>query len=66
MQKQSRVFFQISGAGHEAIGLALARLPEQIRGFGHVKERHLAAARPQWDTLMARWRGQPAEGRLAA
>ncbi len=25
MQKQSRVFFQISGAGHEAIGLALAR-----------------------------------------
>jgi 2-oxoisovalerate dehydrogenase E1 component len=26
MQKQSRVFFQISGAGHEAIGLALARM----------------------------------------
>jgi 2-oxoisovalerate dehydrogenase E1 component len=26
MQKQSRVFFQISGAGHEALGLALARL----------------------------------------
>ena len=25
MQKQGRVFFQISGAGHEAIGLALAR-----------------------------------------
>jgi 2-oxoisovalerate dehydrogenase E1 component len=25
MQKQSRVFFQISGAGHEAVGLALAR-----------------------------------------
>jgi 2-oxoisovalerate dehydrogenase E1 component len=25
MQKQSRVYFQISGAGHEAIGLALAR-----------------------------------------
>jgi 2-oxoisovalerate dehydrogenase E1 component len=25
MQKQSRVFFQISGAGHEALGLALAR-----------------------------------------
>ena len=25
MQKQSRVFFQISGAGHEAIGLGLAR-----------------------------------------
>jgi 2-oxoisovalerate dehydrogenase E1 component len=26
MQKQSRVFFQISGAGHEALGLALARV----------------------------------------
>src|SRR5580765_8123914 len=26
MQKQSRVFFQISGAGHEALGLGLARL----------------------------------------
>ena len=24
LQKQSRVFFQISGAGHEALGLALA------------------------------------------
>jgi 2-oxoisovalerate dehydrogenase E1 component len=31
MQKQSRVFFQISGAGHEALGLALAR---HLRG-GH-------------------------------
>jgi indolepyruvate ferredoxin oxidoreductase len=27
---------------------AFARVPEQIRGFGHVKARHLAAARVQW------------------
>ena len=30
---------------------AFARLPEQIRGFGHVKARHLAAARLQWALL---------------
>jgi indolepyruvate ferredoxin oxidoreductase len=27
---------------------AFARVPEQIRGFGHVKARHLIAARVQW------------------
>jgi indolepyruvate ferredoxin oxidoreductase len=27
---------------------AFARVPEQIRGFGHVKARHLRAARAQW------------------
>ena len=43
------------------IGLAveIARLPEMIRGYGHVKERHLAAARPKWDALMADWRAGP-------
>ena len=29
----------------------LARLPEQIKGFGHVKERHLVAARQKWARL---------------
>ena len=28
--------------------VVFARVPEQIRGFGHVKARHLAAARVQW------------------
>jgi len=28
--------------------VVFARLPEQIRGFGHVKARHLAAVRAQW------------------
>ena len=32
--------------------VAFAKLPEQIRGFGHVKVRHLAAARLQWDALL--------------
>ncbi|MET0520044.1 MAG: DUF6537 domain-containing protein, partial [Burkholderiaceae bacterium] len=33
----------------------IARIPEEIRGYGHVKERHLAAARPKWQGLMAQW-----------
>jgi indolepyruvate ferredoxin oxidoreductase len=37
---------------------AFARVPEQIRGFGHVKARYLAAARVQWDLLLARARAQ--------
>ena len=32
--------------------VTFAKLPEQIRGFGHVKVRHLAAARLQWDALL--------------
>jgi indolepyruvate ferredoxin oxidoreductase len=47
--------------GPANIGLAveIARIPEQIRGYGHVKARHLAAARPKWDALMAEWRAGP-------
>jgi indolepyruvate ferredoxin oxidoreductase len=52
-------------AGHHAKALEIARIPEQIKGFGHVKERNLAAARTQWDQLMAEWR-QPAAQQRAA
>ena len=47
--------------GPANIGLAveIARIPEQIRGYGHVKARHLAAVRPKWDALMAEWRAGP-------
>ncbi|MBK1689939.1 indolepyruvate ferredoxin oxidoreductase family protein [Rubrivivax gelatinosus] len=38
------------------LALEIARLPEDIRGYGHVKERHLAAVRPRWESLLARWR----------
>jgi indolepyruvate ferredoxin oxidoreductase len=30
---------------------AFASLPEQIRGFGHVKARHWAALQPRWNAL---------------
>jgi indolepyruvate ferredoxin oxidoreductase len=38
------------------LALAIARLPEEIRGYGHVKARHLEAVRPKWSRLMAQWR----------
>ncbi|MDB5732496.1 MAG: putative indolepyruvate/ferredoxinoxidoreductase, partial [Variovorax sp.] len=49
----------LSAANH-ALALEIAALPEQIRGYGHVKERNLAAARTRWDELMARWRAPQA------
>jgi indolepyruvate ferredoxin oxidoreductase len=33
--------------------VALAEVPERIRGFGHVKARHVEEARVQWETLRA-------------
>ncbi|RZJ12358.1 MAG: indolepyruvate ferredoxin oxidoreductase family protein [Rubrivivax sp.] len=39
-----------------ALATDIARIPEEIRGYGHVKERHLHAARARWDGLMAQWR----------
>ncbi|RQP23998.1 indolepyruvate ferredoxin oxidoreductase family protein [Piscinibacter terrae] len=40
-----------------SLAVEIARIPEEIRGYGHVKERHLTAARPKWDGLMKQWRG---------
>jgi indolepyruvate ferredoxin oxidoreductase len=42
-------------AGNHALAVEIARIPEQIKGFGHVKERNLAAARLQWDRLLQQW-----------
>ncbi|WP_370657017.1 DUF6537 domain-containing protein [Klebsiella pneumoniae] len=33
--------------------VALARVPEEIRGYGHVKARHEKAAKAKWDALRA-------------
>ncbi|WP_374756961.1 DUF6537 domain-containing protein, partial [Raoultella terrigena] len=56
----------LAGLTAENLPLAveIARIPEQIRGYGHVKARHLEAARTQWEGLMARWRQGPAEAAL--
>ena len=47
---------QTLNAGNRALAAEIARIPEDIRGYGHVKERHLLAARPKWQALMQRWR----------
>jgi indolepyruvate ferredoxin oxidoreductase len=41
-------------AGNHARAIEIARVPEGIKGFGHVKERNLQAARLQWQQLLGR------------
>jgi indolepyruvate ferredoxin oxidoreductase len=48
------------------LALEIAAIPEQIKGYGHVKERNLEAARPRWQALMTRWRAAPQAIRQAA
>jgi len=53
----------MSGLTHDnhAIAVALAALPESIKGYGHVKERNRLAAKASEETLLAQWRdGAPA------
>jgi indolepyruvate ferredoxin oxidoreductase len=51
--------------GKHALALEIARIPEQIKGFGHVKERNLAAARERWQTLMRDWASGASQQRAA-
>ena len=41
--------------GNLAVAVQLARLPEKIRGFGHVKERNLAEAQRERELLLRRF-----------
>jgi len=49
------------GAQNHALAVQVAALPEGIKGFGHVKARHLAAVRQRWAELMAQWRAPVAQ-----
>jgi indolepyruvate ferredoxin oxidoreductase len=46
-------------AGNHHIAVALAAIPEKIRGFGHVKMRHLQAAKAEEAALMEQFRAGP-------
>jgi len=45
---------QLNARNH-GLAVDIARIPEQIKGFGHVKARHLAVAREKWEGLKAQW-----------
>ncbi len=46
------------GADNHGVAVELASLPEEIRGYGHVKVQHLEKARAKQGDLLARFRGQ--------
>ena len=55
----------LDGASH-ALAVAIATLPEKIRGFGHVKARHLAVVQAEEAELLARFRAPPQAPAVAA
>ena len=50
---------RLSPANH-AIAVALALLPLEIRGFGHIKEANLGRAKAKEASLLAEFRAPPA------
>jgi indolepyruvate ferredoxin oxidoreductase len=50
---------------NHALAVEIATIPEHIRGYGHIKDAHLAKARTRWDELMTLWRA-PAVKQAAA
>ena len=50
---------------NHGLAVALASLPDKIRGFGHVKAANLAKTREEWSAGLQAWR-KPLEQRRAA
>jgi indolepyruvate ferredoxin oxidoreductase len=51
---------------NHTLAVALASMPEKIRGYGHVKMRHLTAAKKEEAELLARFRAGEAALPVAA
>ena len=51
------ILSRLSSDNQEA-AVQLASIPDDIRGYGHIKEGNLKVARIKWDDLLARLRGQ--------
>jgi indolepyruvate ferredoxin oxidoreductase len=60
-----RLLAGLSAQNH-ALALQIAALPEEMRGFGHIKQRNVEAARKKRDELLARYAPAPAPARAAA
>jgi indolepyruvate ferredoxin oxidoreductase len=43
-------------ADNHALAVELARVPDAIKGFGHVKARNAKAAQARWATLLSQWK----------
>ena len=56
----AEILGKLSPQNH-ALCVALAAIPEKIRGFGHVKERHLTATKTEEAELLKRLRDGSAE-----
>ena len=50
---------------NHALAVEIAQVPEHIRGFGHVKERHVKAAKEKEAALLARFRALRAPAPVA-
>ncbi len=46
-------------ADNHALAVAISSIPEKIRGYGHIKERHLQAANEERAALLAQFRAGP-------
>jgi indolepyruvate ferredoxin oxidoreductase len=53
----------IAGLGHDnhALAVEIASVPEHIRGYGHIKDRHLAEAKAHEAELLAAFRAPPSQ-----
>jgi indolepyruvate ferredoxin oxidoreductase len=51
---------------NHALAVQIASIPEEIRGFGPIKARHLAPARKKREELLAQYAAGPGAERAAA
>jgi indolepyruvate ferredoxin oxidoreductase len=60
-----RELLKTLGPGNHRLAVEIASIPDKIRGFGHVKEHHIAEARKKEAELLAAWRAPGAKASAA-